>query len=201
MKDFLLLIVGGLVLVAVFGDGGLTFSPELSPALNAQLDVRYEPDNSTTTIEQQTNIDTNIEQQTLVYQPAPLVRSAGVNLVDAGPGRCAMQAGDVLEQEQGNGACFVWNGSRKYFINPNGNRWEVATDGQPPPAVAATVGVTTTRSAGSGQTTLLAPNVPRTLMEFQAAFLRNGGTLPSFWDWRSDDSKVRWLTQQGETWR
>lgn len=201
MKDFLLLIVGGLVLVAIFGDGGLSFTPTISPQLEAKLNMNYAPDNTvtTTTIEQQTLIDTNIERQqtTIIYQapqagvnPAP-----GVNLVDVGPGRCAMQAGDVLEQEQGNGACFVWSGNRKYFINPNGNRWEVDSTGQAPPEgqIASTTVVTTS--------VLLAPGVPRTLPEFQAAFLRNGGTLPWFWDLRSDDDRVKWLTKQVETWR
>jgi hypothetical protein len=206
MKDFLLLIVGGLVLVAVFGDGGLTFSPDLSPALDAQLNVQYAPDRSVTTIEQQTNIDTNIERQqtTVIYQAAPAGANPapGVNLVDVGPGRCATQPGDVIEQEQGNGACFVWNGDRKFFINPNGNRWEVDATGpthqalgvQTPPAATSSTTVVTT-------TVLLAPDVPRTLPEFQAAFLRNGGTLPFFWNLRSDESKIQWLTQQGETWK
>ena len=71
MKDFLLLIVGGAILVALFADGGLTVSPTLSPALDAQLSVQYAPDRSVTTIEQQTNIDTNIERQTVIYQAAP----------------------------------------------------------------------------------------------------------------------------------
>ena len=39
------------------------------------------------------------------------------------------------------------------------------------------------------------------LHELQAAFLRNGGALPWFWNLRSDDDKRTWLTQQGETWR
>lgn len=197
MKDFLLLIVGGLVLVAIFGDGGLEFSPNLSPAFDANLNVQYSPDRSVTTIENQTTIDTNIEEQTIIYQTAPVGANPapGVNLVDVGPGRCATQPGDVIEQEQGNGACFVWNGDRKFFINPNGNRWEVEASGQTPPAAAtsSTTVVTTT--------VLLAPDVPRTLPEFQAAFLRNGGTLPFFWNLRSDESKIQWLTQQGETWK
>jgi hypothetical protein len=194
VKDLLLWIVAGLVLVALFADGGFELSPNLSPALNAKLDVNYSPDNSTTTIENQTLIDTNIERQqtTIIYQDAPAA-AGGVNLVDAGPGRCATQVGDVVESEQGNGACFVWSGNRKYFINPNGNRWEVDSTGQQPPATSSTTVVTTT--------VLLAPDVPRTLPEFQAAFLRNGGELPFLWNLRSDDSKIKWLSQQGETWR
>ena len=223
MKDFLLWIVAGLVLIALFADGGLTFSPDLSPALTAQLDLNYAPDQSSTTIEQQTNIDTNIERQqtTIIYQgaaSAPTNNSPGVHLVDAGPGRCAMQAGDVLEQEQGNGACFVWNGNHKFFINPNGNRWEVDSTGQTPPptatgnplgAVASTTIVTTSPASapsggnplGADAAVLLAPTVPRTLIEFQAAFLRNGGTLPWLWNLRGDDFKIKWLSQQAETWR
>ncbi len=214
MKDLLLWIVAGLVLIALFGDGGLTFSPDLSPALTAKLDVNYAPDQSTTTeyvrdnsvtIEQQTNINTNIERQqtTVIYQSAPVgTRAGGVELVDVGPGRCAMQAGDVLEQEQGNGACFVWNGNRKYFINPNGNRWEVDSTGQqPPPQVAASAIVSTAPASASDAAVLLAPDVPRTLIEFQAAFLRNGGQLPWLWNLRGDDFKIKWLTKQEETWR
>ena len=197
MKDFLLLIVAGLVLVAVFADGGLEFSPNLSPAFDANLNVQYSPDRSVTTIENQTTIDTNIERQqtTIIYQAAPVGANPapGVNLVDMGPGRCATQPGDVIEQEQGNGACFVWNGDRKYFINPNGNRWEVEATGPTPPATSSTTVVTTT--------VLLDPDVPRTLMEFQAAFLRNGGELPLLWNLRGDDFKIKWLSQQEETWR
>ena len=207
MKDFLLWIVAGLVLIALFADGGLTFSPDLSPALAAQLDVHYAPDQSSTTIEQQTNIDTNIERQqtTIIYQgaaSAPTNNSPGVHLVDAGPGRCAMQAGDLLEQEQGNGACFVWNGNRKFFITPNGNRWEVAATGQQPPTqITAAAIVSTTPASTSDAAVLLAPTVPRTLLEFQGAFLRNGGTLPWLWNLRGDDFKIKWLSQQAETWR
>lgn len=188
MKDFLLLIIGGCILVAVFGDGGISFTPTISPELQAKLDVNYAPDRSVTTIENQTLIDTNIERQqtTVIYQTAPVQNSGGVSLVDMGQGKCAVQSGDIIEQEQGNGACFVWNGDKKYFINPNGNRWEVDSTGQQPPVVAGT---------------LLSPDVPKTLEEFQAVFLRNGGTLPLFWNFRSDDDKVKWLTQQGETWQ
>lgn len=197
MKDVLLLLVGGMVVAALFADGGVSFAPALSPALN----VQYTPDQSTTTIESQTNIEqqTNIERQTVIYQAEPPAGNspAGINLVDVGPGRCAVQPGDVVEQEQGNGACFVWNGNRKYFINPNGNRWEVDAAGQAPPdtvpAQSSTTIVTTT--------VLLAPDVPRTLPEMQAAFLRNGGQLPTLWSWRGEDYKVRWLSQQEATWR
>ena len=208
MKDLLLWIVAGLVLIALFGDGGLTFSPDLSPPLTAQLDVHYAPDQSRTTIEQQTNIDTNIERQqtTIIYQgtqrgaaSAPTNNSPGVHLVDTGPGRCAMQAGDVLEQAQGNGACFVWNGNRTFFINPNGNRWEVDSTGQQPPAASTAAPVASTTIVTT--TVLLAAEVPRTLMEFQAAFLRNGGTLPWLWNLRGDAFKIKWLSQQEETWR
>lgn len=195
MKDFLLLIIGGAVLVALFADGGLELSPTISPAFDANLNVQYAPDRSvtTTTIEQQTNIDTNIERQqtTVIYQAPNASTAPGVHLVDAGPGRCAAQPGDVIESEQGNGACYVVNAGRRYFVNPNGNRWEVDN---------------TAASAGSDAglmplATPLAPPDAPTLDQLQAAFLRNGGELPAFWNWRSDDSKERWLTQRGETWR
>ena len=193
MKDLLLWIVAGLVLVAVFGDGGLAFTPTISPALDAQLSVQYAPDRSVTTIEQQTNIDTNIERQqtTIVYQAAPAGGGPGVNLVDAGPGRCATQVGDVVESEQGNGACFVANAGQRYFVNPNGNRWPVDNGAA---------------AAGGGLQPLATPAAlvqpgELTIEQLQAAFLRNGGALPWFWNLRSDDDKRTWLTQQGETWR
>ena len=198
MKDFLLLIIGGAILVAVFADGGLELSPTISPAFDAQLNLQYAPDRSVTTIEQQTNIDTNIERQqtTIIYQDAP-VGAGGVSLVQSGPGRCAAQPGDVVESEQGNGACYVWSGNRKYFINPNGNRWEVDTAGQLPPAASPPAASTTIVTT----TVLLAPDVPRTLLEFQAAFLRNGGEVPFLWNLRGDDFKVKWLSQQAATWQ
>lgn len=193
MKN-LLWIVGGFFLIVLFADGGFTFAPDLSPALDAQLNVDY----SSTKIEEQTLIDTNIEHQTVIVQAPPAaVAPGGVHLVDVGPGRCAAQPGDVIEQEQGNGACFVWNGNRKYFINPNGNRWEVDATGEQPPLSNAATSSTTVVTT----TVLLSPDVPRTMLEMQAAFLRNGGELPWFWNLRSDDDKTRWLSQQEATWR
>lgn len=195
MKDFLLLIVVGLVLVVLFADGGLELSPEISPAFDAAINVQYAPDRSvtTTTIEQQTNIDTNIEQQLVVLQPPSMPGAAaapgGIGLIDMGPGRCAVQPGDVVESEQGNGACFVANGGQRFFINPNGARWPV-DDGrglEPVPTAA--------------QAVLLAPDVPRTLEEMQVAFLRNGGELPWFWGLKSDDDKRAWLAKEPTTWR
>lgn len=186
MKDLLLWIVAGLVLVAVFGDGGLTVSPTISPSLAGRLDVVYSPSTTTTTIEQ--HIDTNIERQ-IIYQAAPAA-GAGVNLVDVGPGRCATQVGDVVEQEQGNGACFVANAGQRFFVNPNGNRWPVDNG-----AAGGLMALPTPAAAPLSQPGEL------TVEQLQAAFLRNGGRLPWFWNMRSDDDKRTWLTQRGETWR
>lgn len=194
MKDFLLLVVIGLVLTVLFADGGLELSPTISPAFDAALNVQYSPDRSvtTTTIEQQTNIDTNIEHQMVVLQP-PQASNSGVNLIDVGPGRCAVQPGDVVEQEQGNGACFVVNGGQKFFINPNGNRWPVdGGENMLLPLAAPTA---------AAAAPLQPPAAPPTLDQLQAAFLRNGGELPWLWSLRSDDSKLRWLSERGESWR
>lgn len=192
MKDFILLIVAGLVLTVLFADGGLELSPTISPAFDAALNVQYSPDRSvtTTTIESQTNIDTNIEHQLVVVQPVPAQAApGGVSLIDMGPGRCAVQPGDVIESEQGNGACFVANGGQRYFINPNGARWPVDNGSglAPAPTVAPAV--------------LLAPDVPRTLEEMQVAFLRNGGELPWLWGLKSDDDKRAWLAKEDLTWQ
>lgn len=191
MKDFLLLIVGGLVAVALFSDGGLTLAPDLAPALDAQLSVQYAPDRSVTTIESQTNIDTNIERQTVIYQAVSPAGSspAGVNLVDMGPGRCAVQPGDTIESEQGNGACFVANGGQRYFINPNGNRWPVDDGRGLAPLPTATA------------QPLQPPAPALTLAQLQAAFLRNGGQLPWLWGLRSEASQYEWLEGRAETWR
>lgn len=191
MKDFLLLIVAGLVLVAIFGDGGAVLSPELSPSLEAKLDVSYAPDQSTTTIENQTVIDTNIEEQTIIYQAAPVGTTSdkGVHLIDMGPGRCAVQPGDVVESEQGNGACFVANGGQRYFINPNGARWPVDNGSGLAPVPTATA-----------QPLQPAP-AALTLEQLQAAFLRNGGELPWLWGLRSETSQYEWLSQQPLTWK
>lgn len=194
MKDFLLLIVGGAILVALFADGGgLELSPTISPALDAQLSVQYAPSRSVTTIENQTTIDTNIERQTVIYQAAPVGTGAGVSLVDAGPGRCAAQPGDVIEQEQGNGACFVANNGQRFFVNPNGNRWPVDNGAAVDAAGGGLMALPTPAA-------LVMPGV-LTVEQLQAAFLRNGGALPWFWNMRSDDDKRTWLTQQSLTWK
>lgn len=203
MKDFLLLIVGGAVLVALFADGGgLELSPTISPALDAQLNVSYAPDRSVTTIENQTTIDTNIERQTVIYQAAPVGTGAGVTLVDAGPGRCATQPGDVVESEQGNGACFVANNGQRFFVNPNGNRWPV-DNGAAVDAAGGGLQPLATPSTSSGQAAAapLSPPGELTIDQLQAAFLRNGGRLPWFWNMRSADDKRTWLMGRGETWR
>lgn len=185
MKDFLLLIVVGLVLVAIFGDGGAVLSPTISPAFDAALNVQYSPDRSVTTIEQQTNI----EHQLVVVQPPAQAVPGGVSLIDMGPGRCAVQPGDAVESEQGNGACFVQAADGlRYFVNPNGNRWPV-DDGRD------------LAPAPTGQAVLLAPDVPRTLEEMQVAFLHNGGELPWFWGLKSDDDKRAWLAREDLTWQ
>ena len=195
MKDFLLLIIGGAILVAVFADGGLELSPTISPAFDARLAVEYSPSVTTT------NIETNIERQqtTIIYQDAPGAGAGsgeyvrGVNLVAGGPGRCATQPGDQIESEQGNGACFVVaSDGQRYFINPSGGRWP-ADDGRGAGAEPALVPLATPAA-------LVQPG-ELTLAQLQAAFLRNGGALPWFWNMRSDDDKRTWLTQQGETWR
>lgn len=209
MKDFLLLIVAGLVLVAIFADGGLELSPEISPAFDAALNVQYSPDRSTTTIEQQTNIDTNIEHQLVVVQPPP-ESSKGVRLVDVGPGRCPAQPGDIIEEEQGNGACVVVADGRRYFVNPSGGRWPLVDNSGLPGELVPLPAPTTefpTSSAGYSfgilgtAAALQPPAAPPTLDQLQAAFLRNGGELPMLWSWRSEASQYEWLKGRAETWR
>jgi len=144
MKDILIIVLIVLALIALFGDGGLTFSPtlapamEFSPALDLKADVNYAP----------VHIDTNIEQQTViveappavvqpavvqpaVVQPAPVVvqpvpTSGGLTLVDpVGPGCIGLQPDETIyDGPDVKGACFVVDGAgNKFFINAMGSRW------------------------------------------------------------------------------
>ena len=194
MKDLLLWIVAGLVLVAILSGGGLSVSPTISPSLAGRLDVTYAPDQSVTTTTVENHIATNIERQ-VIYQAAPGA-GAGVNLVDAGPGRCATQPGDVVESEQGQGACYVINGGQRYFVNPNGNRWPV--DNGAGAAAGAQPALVPLATPGPGP---LVPADPLSLEQLQAAFLRNGGELPALWNWHGAEYQRDWLSQQGATWR
>lgn len=186
MKNILLLGLAILVLIALFGDGGLEVSPTVSPALkfSPSVDLQYSP--STTTIESQTNIGTNIEHQTVIVQPVQSVpQGSGVTLVEpvGGPGCQPLPGETITEGPDVKGACFVVDSAgNKFFLNAAGSRWPLA----------ATPG---------GITPLQPQAADLSLDELQAAYLRNGGELPFLWDFRSEAGKIEFLKARAETWR
>lgn len=194
MKSLLLFGLATLVLIAMFGDGGLEVSPTVSPALkfspNLEFkpNVSYAPETTTNTtridtnIESQTNIETNIEHQTVIVQAPPSSANSGASYgsttVDpVGPG-CQPAPGEtIVNGPDTKGACTVQDASgNRFFINALGNRWLMGGALQPQAADLS-------------------------LDQLQAAFLRNGGQLPWFWDTRSEAAQMDWLKEQAETWK
>ena len=187
MKNLLLFGLAITVLIALFGDGGLEVSPTVSPALefspNLEFkpNVSYAPDRSVNT----TNIETNIEHQTVVVQAPPSSVTSGAvggsSTVDPAYNLCQPAAGEtIVDGPDGHGACTVQDASgNRFFINAAGVKWLL----------------------GGTQTALQAPDAGLSLDQLQAAFLRNGGQLPWFGDTRSEAAQMDWLKEQSETWK
>ncbi len=198
MKNALLWFIGTLVVIAVFADGGLevspTVSPEISPSFDFSPSVSYAPDRSVTTI------GTNIEHQTVIVQPlTPSFQWQGneglsATTVDPAYQRCQPLPGETIyEGPDGRGGCKVVDAQgNRFFINPAGSRWPLANDGG---AIQQWVEA---NQQGQG---LQPQQADLTLDQLQAAFLRNGGSLPWLWDMRSESSQIDWLKEQGETWK
>jgi len=195
MKNLLLFGLAVTVFIALFADGGLEVSPTVSPALefspNLEFkpNVSYAPDRSVTT----NNIETNIEHQTIIVQAPPSsvndgAAAGGVTLIDgespAGPGCANLYPGEqIYNGPDLQGACFVQNAEgQKFFINRMGTRWLLGG------SVADANGI---QPQGADLS----------LDQLQAAFLRNGGQLPWFWDTRSEAAQMDWLKEQEATWK
>jgi len=184
MKNLLLFGLAITVFIALFSDGGLEVSPTVSPALefspNLEFkpNVSYAPDRSVTT----NNIETNIENQTVIVQAPPSSVTSGAvggsSTVDPAYNLCQPAAGEtIVNGPDIKGACTVQDASgKRFFINALGNRWLMGDNLQPQAADLS-------------------------LDQLQAAFLRNGGTIPWFWDTRSESAQVDWLKEQPETWK
>lgn len=199
MKNALLWFIGTLVVIAVFADGGLeaspTVSPEFSPSFDFSPSVSYAPDRSVT------NIGTNIEHQTVIVQQ-PLTPSfqwqgdtgLSATTVDPPYQRCQPLPGETIyEGPDGRGGCKVVDEQgNRFFINPAGSRWPLESGGG---AVQQWV------EANQAAQGLQPQQADLTLDQLQAAYLRNGGSLPWLWDMRSEQSQIDWLKEQGETWK
>lgn len=207
MKNLLLFGLAITVLIALFGDGGLEVSPTVSPALkfspNLEFkpNVSYAPDRSVNT----TNIETNIEHQTVIVQaPAAngmgAVDGHGVTLLDpSAPGATNLDCFGLYPGERvyngpdAQGACFVQNEQgQKFFVNRSGVRWLLNG------TVEQANGLTPLAPA---PTPLSPADGGPTLDQMRAAFLRNGGELPFGWSWWAPYSQERWLKEQAATWK
>lgn len=216
MKDILLIGIVLFVLVALFGDGGVTISPTLSPEMQAALNVNYAPDRSvqtnTTTIEQQTNIDTNIERQTVIVntQPATVSSGGGVSIVDGRPGgACFLVPGDLIVDQGSNGECQVVNAGQRYFVAPGGTRSWLRSQSDEPTALVQQI--------PQGNPTRIQPQAPATSIDGRWAalvpldevstaqlkgnFTRNGGNLPLGFRFWTDKEQRIWLSARSESWR
>lgn len=203
MKNLLLIIIGFLILVALFGDGGLEVSPTVSPDFSPQFDfspnVSYAPYRSVTTIESQTNIDTNIEHQTVIVQPVtPSYQWNGqtglsATTVDPPYQECDPLPGETIyEGPDGRGGCKVVDAQgNRFFINPAGSRWPLESDG----------GAIQQWVEANQQGQALQPATEPTVEQMQAAYLRNGGRLLLTWSWFGDERKRWFLADRPETWR
>jgi hypothetical protein len=207
MKNLLLIIVGFLLLVALFGDGGLEVSPTVAPDFSPQFDfspnVSYAP--QTTTVEQQTNIDTNVEHQTVIVQPVVQggygwsgETGLSATTVDPPYRECDPLPGETIyEGPDGRGGCKVIDEQgNRFFINPAGSRWPLANDGG-----AVQAWVEQNRANGGANGAALQPASSPSLEQMQAAYLRNGGSLPLTWSWFGEERKRRFLADRPETWR
>lgn len=122
MKNLLLITIGFLILVALFGDGGLevspTVSPEIAPRFDFSPNVSYALDRSVT------NIDTNIEHQTVIVQPlTPSSQWSGdtglsATTVDTPYRECDPLPGETIyEGPDGRGGCKVVDSVRQSFLH------------------------------------------------------------------------------------
>lgn len=201
MKNLLLIIIGFLILVALFGDGGLEVSPTVSPDFSPQFDfspnVSYAPDRSVT------NIDTKIEHQTVIVQPlTPSFQWSGktgliATTVDPPYQRCQpLPSETIYEGPDGRGGCKVIDAQgNRFFINPAGSRWPLENGGG-----VIQQWVEANRQ-GQGVQPALQPATEPTVEQMQAAYLRNGGRLPLTWSWFGEERKRRFLAGQAETWK
>jgi hypothetical protein len=210
MKDILLIGIVLFIIVALFGDGGLEISPELSPSLEAALDVNYAPDRSvtTTTIEQQVNnyIERQVEHETVIVntQPAAVTMPSGggSTIANGRPGgECMLVPGDVVVMQGSNGECQVLNNGQRFFISPAGTRsWLVGQVEEPtnlvqqarPQAPATTV---------DDRWAALVPLDELDTQQLQAAYLRNGGKLPLGFRLWTDKEQRDYLAARAESWR
>lgn len=188
MKNLLLFGLAVTVFIALFSDGGLEVSPNVSPslqfkpALEFKPNVSYAPETTTNTTRIDTNIEsqTNIENQILLILPAAPAanQSYGSTTVDpVGPG-CQPAPGEtIVNGPDIKGTCTVQDqAGNRFFINVKGVRWLMGA-------------------------TSLQPQGELTLEQLQAAFLRNGGELPTLYNWWGADGQMDWLKRQSATWQ
>jgi hypothetical protein len=210
VKDLILIGIVLFIIVALFGDGGLEISPELSPELSAALDINYAPDRSvettTTTIEQQI-VGDYVEHQTVVVQPAqpaaavamPSGGGGGATIANGRPaGECFLVPGDVVVIQGSNGECQVINSGQRYFVSPAGTRSWLGAESAEPTAVQAPQAPATT---ADDRWAALVPLDELDTEQLKAAYLRNGGKLPfGFRLWTNEEQR-NYLAARAESWR
>lgn len=226
MKDIVLIGIVLFIIVALFGDGGIELSPELSPSLEAALDINYAPDRSVTTIEQQVNnyIERQVEHETVIVNTLPAAvtmptSGGGSTIANGRPGgACMTIPGDVVVIQGSNGECQVVNNGQRFFIAPAGTRSWLGTESagaavqaqpQPQERVSPTSrsGVRVERELVAPATTVddrwaaLVPLDELDTKQLLAAYQRNGGKLPLGFRFWTDKEQRNYLAARAESWR
>jgi hypothetical protein len=205
MKDILLIVIVLFIIVALFGDGGLEISPELSPSLEAALDVNYAPDRSVTTIEQQI-VGDYVEQQTVVVntQPAAVTMPSGggSTIANGRPGgACMTIPGDVIVMQGSNGECQVLNNGQRFFISPAGTRSWLVGQVEEPSNLVQQAQPQAPQTTADDRWAALVPLDELDTQQLQAAYLRNGGKLPLGFRFWTDKEQRNYLAARAESWR
>jgi hypothetical protein len=208
MKDLLLIGIVLFIIIALFGDGGLTVSPELSPDLRAALDVNYAPDRSvtTTTIEQQI-VGDYVENQTVVVQPAqpaamPSGGGGGSTIANGRPGgECFLIPGDTVVVRGSNAECQVVNNGQRYFISPAGTRSWLGVQSEEPTSLVQQQAPAAPATTSDDRWAALVPLDEVSTTQLRSNYERNGGQLPLGFRLWSDGEQRIWLAARSESWR
>ena len=208
MKDLILIGIVLFLIVSLFADGGLEISPELSPALNAALDVNYSPDRSvtTTTIEQQVNnyIERQVEHETVIINTAPAAAAmpSGSTIANGRPaGECFLVPGDVVVIQGSNGECQVINSGQRYFVSPAGTRSWLGAESAAATVVQAPRELVAPATTVDDRWAALVPLDELDTKQLLAAYQRNGGRLPLGFRLWTDKEQRNYLAARAESWR
>ena len=176
MKNFLLLIIGFFILVALFGDGGVEFSP------SANTQIHFAPALS---------VDYSVQNNTF-----PVITPYATAIPYTEQQMADLRALSAHLPHANNYGPTVIIPNTPTPLPPTPTRYSEE------PLAIITLLPSQEPSAIITPLAPVAAVVPGSSLEqLQAAFLRNGGELPWYWEFNDADDKMKWLKRQGETWK